>query len=1225
MLPRAILLALGLTAALASPAAAAVFIVTTTADTVDADLDDHVCADAVGDCSLRAAVMQANYENGPDVISIPAGVFELSLPSNSEDVDLAGNIDTEGDLDLNDDVTIIGTGSSADHTVIDGLNLDRVFSINTEGIVVSIEQLRIRNGFADDIFGAGGGIFNVGGDLTLRHVDLVSNDATFDAGGAIASEIGVVELEDVRISGNIASFGGGIAIRSGALSVLRTTVDLNEASCGGGIILDQGDVVITSSTITDNVAFCVGGGLLDELEGESTFTVLNSTLAYNFPDNYSGFNNEVVFRGSLLVATTTGVNCDVQDGDGTLDGGGNFAAGAPCDIIPDTPAAGGLTPLTQAANGQFVYRPLHGNPVIDSIDPLIDPLQCAPEDQRGITRPQGVGCDAGAVENVPVVITSGAPPSGNWNTPFAHSVIATSEGPVTFALTGGLLPPGLTLSASGVITGTPTTVGVYGFTVTATDELGLTASLVTSIQVIGAPLVFSVTPPPAGAVGTPYSFPLTATGNGLVSFAQIGGTLPPGVTLSAAGLLAGTPTTAGAYAFTVQVQDQAAQVSNVLVTVAVHPPLVLSGTPPIARQGQPYSFPFTATGVGTITFSVSAGSAPSGLTLSPAGVLSGTPSAAGVFSFTVQATDQASQTQTLAVSLTVDGPPTLSGLGNVTIVQNTSTTLPFVVADDLTAAASLTVSASSGNQTLLPNAGVVVGGAGANRTLTLTPAAGGSGLATVTVTVSDGNLSASVSFNLTVDGAPTISGLGNTTIGQNTSTTLTFVVGDDLTPAAALTVSASSSDQSLLPNASVILGGAGANRTLTLTPVPGETGAVTVTVTVGDGTLSTPASFVLTVSAAGPLEPPEGLAINVSGVQATFTWRPPTNGLPPSFYVLEIGSVSGGAGVAVIDTRSPVTAWAVTLAPSGYYARVRSGNAQGLSQEASNEIAFAVTSSQHVPGPPRGLTATATGAGVVTIAWQLPVIGGAATGWQVQAGRSPGASDVGTFELPANPLTASGVLPAGEYFIRLRGRNAFGLGTVSNEVQVRVGSAACGAVPDAPVLLPPMVTGWSAALQWTVPANAPVTGYTVIVGSAPGQADIATLNLGSASSLFAQAVPGAYHVAVQASNGCGLSATSNSVAVVIGSLPGPPAPPTNVRSQVAGHVVRILWDGVAGAGSFVVEAGGAPGATGAAVIAVGRNEIIVENVPSGVYYVRARAIGTAGAGSPSPDVLLVVP
>ena len=135
--------------------------------------------------------------------------------------------------------------------------------------------------------------------------------------------------------------------------------------------------------------------------------------------------------------------------------------------------------------------------------------------------------------------------------------------------------------------------------------------------------------------------------------------------------------------------------------------------------------------------------------------------------------------------------------------------------------------------------------------MTVTPAANQSGTATITVSVSDGVASASDTFVLTVNAvndAPTISDISDRTIARNGNTgPLAFTVGDVETAAGSLTVSGSSNDTTLVPNANIVFGGSGASRTVTVTPATGQTGTATITVTVSDGQLTASDTFVLTV------------------------------------------------------------------------------------------------------------------------------------------------------------------------------------------------------------------------------------------------------------------------------------------------------------------------------------------------------------------------------------------
>jgi len=214
----------------------------------------------------------------------------------------------------------------------------------------------------------------------------------------------------------------------------------------------------------------------------------------------------------------------------------------------------------------------------------------------------------------------------------------------------------------------------------------------------------------------------------------------------------------------------------------------------------------------------------------------------------------ASDTFVLTVTA-VNDAPTISNIADQTINQNGNTgALAFTIGDIETAAASLTVTTASSNTTLVPNANIVLGGSGANRTVTVTPAANQSGTATITVSVSDGGLSANDNFVLTVNAlsntAPTISNIADRTINEDANTgAVAFTVGDAETAVTSLTVSTSSSNTTLVPTANIVLGGSGANRTVTVTPAGNQSGAATITVTVSDGSLSTSDTFVLTVTA----------------------------------------------------------------------------------------------------------------------------------------------------------------------------------------------------------------------------------------------------------------------------------------------------------------------------------------------------------------------------------------
>lgn len=197
---------------------------------------------------------------------------------------------------------------------------------------------------------------------------------------------------------------------------------------------------------------------------------------------------------------------------------------------------------------------------------------------------------------------------------------------------------------------------------------------------------------------------------------------------------------------------------------------------------------------------------------------------------------------------TIGGPPSISGLVNVSIPANSNTgPLPFLVSDVETPAASLTVAATSDNPTLVPNnpANLTFGGSGGNRTLTVTPAIGQQGTANIEVVVTDGNNeTATNTFTITV-GLPSITSVPNQ-IAPASSVTgpLVITVNDNETALGSLAVTATSSDQAVLPDGNIAIQVSGGNRTLYLTNI--AAGFSTITLTVNDGTFNVSTNFVLT-------------------------------------------------------------------------------------------------------------------------------------------------------------------------------------------------------------------------------------------------------------------------------------------------------------------------------------------------------------------------------------------
>ncbi|MBQ9566353.1 MAG: putative Ig domain-containing protein [Synergistaceae bacterium] len=378
----------------------------------------------------------------------------------------------------------------------------------------------------------------------------------------------------------------------------------------------------------------------------------------------------------------------------------------------------------------------------------------------------------------PPAITTGATlADATEGTAYSVTLAATGTTPIAWALDSGSLPPGLTLGSDGKISGTPTTPGSYSFTIKASNTAGddtraftltvkgvaptvTTASLpdgkqgdaysatitvtgskpFTKLNVTGLPTALTATPNPStgeiaisgtptdpvntysvtvtaenahgtttktlnlkinsgapvisaialpdGVEGAAYAgATLTATGPGTVTWSIASGTLPAGLTLNAStGAISGTPSagTAGKHTFTVQASNTyGATTKTLTLTIKSSIPTITTSSLSQGTEGMAYSATLLASVASTWT--LDSGSLPGGLTLGSDGVISGTPTAAGTFTFTVKATSAAgnSVTKTLSITIKQASPsgtkPVIAANNIPNIPVNTDFSITFAV------------------------------------------------------------------------------------------------------------------------------------------------------------------------------------------------------------------------------------------------------------------------------------------------------------------------------------------------------------------------------------------------------------------------------------------------------------------------------------------------------------------------------------------------------------------
>jgi len=449
LLALTILMGLGFTLLLTRP-----FIPTMAAPTIfgiEVDSDSDSIADD-GFCTLREAITNANNDT-----ALYGTAGECAAGSGTDTITFAGDYTITIGSTLPQITSNIIIDGSSQSVVVNGADSYRVLDVAASTGFLNLEGLTIANGHVTD--DKGGGIYNAG-SLVVTRGTFSGNSTSSSTGGGTYDGAGIYNTGTLAVtsstfSGNTANRGSGGGIYNEQYGTITTiansTFSGNSAFYGGGGIFNSYDTTITSivnSTFSGNSA--QSGGGIGNNSGTITL-IANSTFFGNSAtsSNYGGgiytyLGPSITIANTIVANSPTGGNCyGITTGTNSLsdDGTCGFAGGGGSD----NDASINLDPLADNGGPTWTFALLAGSTAIDTGDATT----CANApvnglDQRGVIRPQGAGCDIGAVEMAFHVtgtspdsnaldVTLTAPVSATFNLALGTGTVSTS----TFVVHGG--------------------------------------------------------------------------------------------------------------------------------------------------------------------------------------------------------------------------------------------------------------------------------------------------------------------------------------------------------------------------------------------------------------------------------------------------------------------------------------------------------------------------------------------------------------------------------------------------------------------------------------------------------------------------------------------------------------------------------------------------------------------------------------------------------------------
>jgi len=256
---------------------------------------------------------------------------------------------------------------------------------------------------------------------------------------------------------------------------------------------------------------------------------------------------------------------------------------------------------------------------------------------------------------------------------FTNTLSATGgTPPYSWSVASGALPPGIGLNATtGALSGAPTASGSFSATVQVTDSRSQTAQKALTFTVTLPPVEIVTSTLPGAVKGVSLSQQLNAAGGRPpYSWSVTAGALPGGLNLAAAtGVISGTPTVSGSFSFTVTATDADSHAASKQFSITVAaPPLSVAAVPALETlMGLSFNYQLSASGgTAPYTWSAAPGALPPGLNLNAAsGLISGVPTAGGLFTFAITVRDAASVTAAGSVQIKVIDPATIPAIRKV--------------------------------------------------------------------------------------------------------------------------------------------------------------------------------------------------------------------------------------------------------------------------------------------------------------------------------------------------------------------------------------------------------------------------------------------------------------------------------------------------------------------------------------------------------------------------------